>query len=103
MAMLFSVMLGVLMEPNVPVPEQLMMGAATVPNDPVPVHLTVGNDPVPEHVRLCRLVVPCAVRFCVVVCPFPSTINGNVKPLKRAKPATVLLDMNPLVLVKLSA
>ena len=72
-------------------------------NDPVPVHLTIGNDPVPVHVRLCRLVVPCAVRFCVVVFPEPSTINGNDVPLKRAKPAMVLLDMNPLVLVKLSA
>ena len=69
-------------ELNDPVPEQLILVAATVPNDPVPEHLTieadtVGNDPVPLHVRLCRLVVPCAVRFCVVVCPFPSTINGN--------------------------
>ena len=71
------VRLVVVMELNEPVPVQLMMGAATVPNVPVPVHLTVGNDPVPVHVRLCRLVVPCAVRFCVTVCPFPSTINGN--------------------------
>ena len=94
-------------ELNDPVPEQLIVGAETVPNDPVPEHLTVeadtvGNDPVPLHVRLCRLVVPCAVRFCVVVFPIPSTRNGKDVPLKRAKPAEVLLDRNPFVLVKLS-
>ena len=46
------VRLVVVMELNDPVPEQLMMGAETVPNDPVPVQLTKGaetvpNDPVP--------------------------------------------------------
>ena len=58
--------------PNDPVPEQLIVGAATVPNDPVPEQLTteaetVANDPVPEA-PICVVAMP------LLKVPVPSNV-----------------------------
>ena len=101
--MLFSVMLGVLMEPNVPVPEQSMMGAATVPNDPVPEQATADAPTGP------KLPVPVDDILAQVTAPLPSALNGKVLPLNTLNPPLfvarkpLLLDVRPVEIIEVAS